>query len=207
MPCPASGCTTCAASPTSATRGAVIACGRISDSGKPSPLPAASGASCPSWCSGQCGQALRQLRQRFLQQGVGQRIRCRPYQRNSFARQRQQRDDAFRRREPLMRDAVMWLFALEIGHHRALAVRTVIDARYRIVPRTHDCPPSAPTTKRRAQCIAIFQLHRARSSAVAATTARPVTCGSSAQTCSAASSAWFRLPSSTIQANASARAP
>ena len=80
--------------------------------------------------AGQRCQSLRQLRLSLAQQGLGQCIRRRPHQRHALPRQWQQRDDALARSEPLIGSAVMRLVALEIGDHRALSVRPVIDADF-----------------------------------------------------------------------------
>ncbi len=70
----------------------------------------------------------RQLAQRLFHQRGGQGFRRRPHERDAVARQRQQRDDAVRAGEPLVRDAVVRLVAGEVGDDGALVIHAVVDA-------------------------------------------------------------------------------
>ena len=74
------------------------------------------------------GQARGQRVGRFGHQGIGQRIGRRPDEGNAVARQRQQRDDAFAARKPLVGRAMVRLFAGEVADHPALSVGAVIEA-------------------------------------------------------------------------------
>ena len=123
-PCPASGCTLCAASPTRARRGPTTLAARINRNGNAAAAPTLVNAQQEYLAARRSGNStlLTASRDRL----IGMVLLSRPYHRNMGARQRQQRQHAFRAK-PLPGRAAMGFGRTEVSDHCAVAVGRLPD--------------------------------------------------------------------------------